>query len=168
MDGVSSAFAVVSLGVQLAEIVQKIRKFKQDVEDAPEELQRLIANIDLLHRMFKDVNALIEKQRDMPSHHGSIPLIESALGAFALSVDRLEKELAHVQGSSDCAKESWRAYPAKTSRDRLKGSSRKRHALRFALGKKNVDGLCSVIDESRQNLHMVLTLVLTLNVNQHL
>lgn len=164
MDVASGVIAVVSLGIQLAESVQKIRKFLRGIKEAPEELQRLIAKIDLLHDIFSYVNALIEQQRDMPSHHGLIPLFAGALRACETSVNRLESELARVQGLSNGPKESWRAYPGVTSKDRLKGSSRKRHALRSVLCKETVDSLCSIVDESLQSLNLVLSL----NSNQHL
>ncbi|MDI1492669.1 MAG: hypothetical protein OHK93_004451 [Ramalina farinacea] len=150
MEVASGVFAVVSLGIQLAESVQKIRKVLRGVKEAPEELQRLIAKIDMLHRIFNRVNTLIEQQRDMPSHHGLIPLFEVALQACARSVNRLESELARVQGSSDDGR--------KALEDRPKKSMRKHHALRAVLRKETVDDLCSVIDESLREMSLVLHL----------
>ena len=150
MEVAGGVIAVVSLGIQLAESVQKIRKFLRGVKEAPEELQRLIAKIDMLHGIFNRVNALIEQQRGMPSHHGLIPLFEGALQTCARSVNRLESEIARVQGSSDDGR--------KALDDRPKKSMRKHHALRAVLRKETVDDLCSVVDESLREMSLVLHL----------
>ena len=150
MEVASGVIAVVSLGIQLAESVQKIRKFLRGVKEAPEELQRLIARIDLLDGIFNRVNALIEQQCDMPSHQGLIPLFKSALDACKISVNKLESEMARVQGLSDDPNRALKNLP--------NGSLRKRHALRSVLRKETVDELCSVVDESLRNLDLVLHL----------
>lgn len=148
MEVASGVFAVVSLGIQLAESVQKIRELLRGVKEAPEELQRLISKIDFLYEIFDCVNALIEQQRYMPSHHGLIPIFARALKACEMNVARLEREIVHLRDLSN----------------RPKGSLRDRHALRFVLRKSTVDGLGSIVDESLQQL----SLVLSLNSNQQL
>lgn len=48
MDGVSGAFAVVSLAIQLANTVQSA-KFLRNFRDAPKEVIRLIEILEQLH-----------------------------------------------------------------------------------------------------------------------
>ena len=150
MEVAGGVIAVFSLGIQLAESVQKIRKFLRGVKEAPKELQRLIARIDLLDGIFNRVNALIEQQCDMPSHQGLIPLFKSALDTCQISVNKLESEMARVQGFSH--------DPDRALKNLPKGSLRKRHALCSVLRKETVDELCSVVDESLRNLDLVLHL----------
>ena len=158
MEVAGGVIAVVSLGIQLAESVQKIRNFLRGVKEASEELQRLITKIDLLYDIFENVNGIIEQQRDMPSHHRLIQLFVGALRACETSVNRLESELVRVQDLSDSPKEPWRVSTEGTSKNRVKGFSKKRHALRSVICKETVDDLCSVVDESVRNLNLVLTL----------
>ena len=150
MEVAGGVIAVVSLGIQLAESVQKIRKVLRGVKEAPEELQRLMRKIDLLHEIFKYVNALIEQQRHILVHHGMIPLFEGTLHTCARSVNRLEGEIAHVQGSSDDRRKALGVRQMK--------SMRKHQALRAVLRKETLEDLCSAVDESVRELSLILQL----------
>ena len=62
MDGVSSAFAVVSLALQLVETVHEISKFLKEIENAPTELTRLVETLDQLNSVLGYVKDLLEQQ----------------------------------------------------------------------------------------------------------
>lgn len=61
MDGVSSAFAVVSLAIQLVETGEKISNFLKSVRDAPNEVIRLGQTLDQLNSTLKQVSYLLEQ-----------------------------------------------------------------------------------------------------------
>ena len=48
MDGFSGVLAVVSCSLQLVDTIQKVNKFLKEVQNAPEELARLM---DALHEL---------------------------------------------------------------------------------------------------------------------
>lgn len=62
MDGVASAFAVVSLAIQLVETGEKISKFLSSVRDAPNEVTKLNQALDQLNSTLKQVSYLLEQQ----------------------------------------------------------------------------------------------------------
>lgn len=62
MDGVSGAFAVVSLAIQLVDSVQEARTFLKDVRNAPNELVRLDETLDQLSSVLRYVRTLLEEQ----------------------------------------------------------------------------------------------------------
>ena len=66
MDGVSSAFAVVSLAFQLVDTVQRISKFTKDLKDAPVELPQLSETLDRLTAILVEVRSLLEQQASVP------------------------------------------------------------------------------------------------------
>ena len=62
MDGVASAFAVVSLAIQLVETGEKISKFLTSVQDAPNEVVKMGQTLDQLNSTLKQVSSLLEQQ----------------------------------------------------------------------------------------------------------
>ena len=62
MDGVSGAFAVVSLALQLLDSVQEARTFLKDIQNAPKELIRLGETLAQLDSVLGYVSNLLEQQ----------------------------------------------------------------------------------------------------------
>ena len=101
MDVVSGAFAVLSLGIQLAESVKKANTFLKDVQKAPDELMRLVETLDQLAALLIQVDDLIEQQQRTDGLLGPSGLLQSALQSCRLSVGMLEVFVNKLQVSFD-------------------------------------------------------------------
>ena len=55
MDGASSAIAVVSITIQLADSVRKLYDFWSSVKDAPEDVQGITTDLELLQSVFSNI-----------------------------------------------------------------------------------------------------------------
>lgn len=55
MDGVSSAFAVVSLALQLADSVKKLYDFWESVRDAPRDIQATTSDLKILQSILSNI-----------------------------------------------------------------------------------------------------------------
>ena len=97
MDGVSSAFAVVSLAIQLAETINDISKFLHSVRDAPAELAGLVETLDQMHGTVDQVRYLLEQQFSVQRLPGSPMFITSALGLCEKRVKTLEAFVNEVK-----------------------------------------------------------------------
>ena len=96
MDGVSGAFAVVSLVIQLGGTINQIRKFLRNVQNAPIELRRLLSLLDQLHSSLEQARCLVEHQTSTLGNLGSVASIASAVencSEFVRSLDGLAQEL---------------------------------------------------------------------------
>ena len=90
MDGVSSAFAVVSLAIQLVETGEKISKFLTSVQDAPSEVGKLGQAVDQLNGTLKQVSYLLEQQYLVLRLPGSPVFITNALENCEKRIKALE------------------------------------------------------------------------------
>ena len=93
MDGVASAFAVVSLAVQLVDTVQEIRDFLRSVQNAPNELIKLVETLEQLHSTLSQVKHLLEQQYSILRLPGSPVFMESALQNCNRKISTLEKAI---------------------------------------------------------------------------
>lgn len=91
MDGVASAFAVVSLAIQLVETVQEMRDFLRSVQNAPNELIKLVETLEQLHGTLTQVKYLLEQQYSMLRLPGSPVFMENALQNCNKKISTLEK-----------------------------------------------------------------------------
>ena len=91
MDGVSSAFAVVSLAIQLVGTVQQISKFTRDVENAPDELLGLADSLDRLKVALIQVRSLLEQQLQDLNLPGPPECLFDALKTCEKKLHPLEK-----------------------------------------------------------------------------
>ena len=101
MDGVASAFAVVSLAVQLVETGEKISKFLSNVKDAPNEVIKLYQTLDQLNSTLKQVSYLLEQQYIVLRLPGSPVFITNALGTCEKRINLLEDVIRKVQKRMD-------------------------------------------------------------------
>ena len=90
MDGVSSAFAVVSLAIRLVETGEKISKFLTNVQDAPSEVSKLGQTVDQLNSTLKQVKYLLEQQYLVLRLPGSPVFITNALENCEKRIKTLE------------------------------------------------------------------------------
>lgn len=102
MDGVSGAFAVVSLAIQLLESVQKIRRFLHSVQDAPEEVRNLAESLDLLHEQLDQTRLLVQQQDGLTDHLGTAAPLTNALANCKTKVERLVAVVDKLQKSLHC------------------------------------------------------------------
>ena len=99
MDGVASAFAVVSLAVQLVDTVQEIRDFLRSVQNAPNELIKLVETLEQLHGTLNQVKHLLEQQYSILRLPGSPVFMESALQNCNRKISTLEKAVNEAKVS---------------------------------------------------------------------
>lgn len=90
MDGVSSAFAVVSLAIQLVGTGEKISKFLTSVQGAPSEVIELGQTLDQLNSTLKQVSYLLEQQYLVLRLPGSPVFITNALENCERRIKTLE------------------------------------------------------------------------------
>ena len=55
MDGAASAIAVVSLAIQLADSVKQLYSFWKSVKEAPEDVQAITTDLQLLQSIFSNI-----------------------------------------------------------------------------------------------------------------
>lgn len=99
MDGVSGAFAIVSLTIQLAETIRKIKVFLREFRNAPKEVHRLIELLNQLEGCFNQVKELIERQNSSSS--GSPALLTPIKSALENCERKLVTLESFVNGFRD-------------------------------------------------------------------
>ena len=55
MDGAASAIAVVSLAIQVADSVKQLYDFWKSVKEAPEDIQAITTDLELLQSIFSNI-----------------------------------------------------------------------------------------------------------------
>ena len=102
MDGFSaaaSAFAAVSLALQLVEAVKKISDFLHSVQEAPSEVLKLAESLDQLHQHLIHSRLLLEQQSALPQLPGSFSALAGALASCEAKVQQLERVVSKVKTS---------------------------------------------------------------------
>jgi hypothetical protein len=118
---------VVSLGVQLAESLQKVKRFYDTVRDAPERLADIIDEIGSLS------DILTELEQDPTSSGGSTgPTMQRCVAACRKAVDRF----------------STLADSLESRMKRSKG----RGSVRFAMKNESIEGVIASLEGSKSNL----------------
>ena len=100
MDGVSGAFAVVSLAIQLGGTINQIRKFLRNVQNASIELKKLLSLLDQLHSILEQAGCLVEQQTSALGSLGSVASIASAIESCDELVKSLETLAQELQRSA--------------------------------------------------------------------
>ena len=112
MDGVASAFAVVSLAIQLVNTVQELRDFLRSVQNAPSELIKLVETLEQLHGTLNQVRHLLEQQYSILRLPGSTVFMESALRDCNKKISMLENVVNEAKVSlahQNRVKRTWAA-----------------------------------------------------------
>ena len=112
MDGVSSAFAVVSLAIQLVETGQKISSFLTSIEDAPSEISKLVQSVDQLNGTLKQVSSLLEQQYLVLRLPGSPVFITNALENCEKRMKTLESVISKARIAMDHRNRVHRSWAA--------------------------------------------------------
>ena len=143
MDGVSGAFAVVSLTIQLAETIQKIKGFYREIRNVPKELLILIQDLDRLDGCFKCVRDLIEQQNSpLNASSSSLKLVESVLGDCKTIFQELETFVNKAGGSLVRRNHLQRAW----------GS------LKIVLKKEDIQNLQNQLRKATETLHFAISI----------
>lgn len=124
---------VVSLGVQLAESVQKVKRFYNDVKDAPERLADVINGIESLSDFLIDLEGSHSSDGT-----GVSPNTQRCIAACRKAVDRFS---TYVNGLES----------------RLKRSKR-RGSVKIALKSESIEGGTSRLESSKSNLVLAYVL----------
>lgn len=112
MDGISSAFAVVSLAIQLVETGEKISRFLTSMQDAPSEVTKLGQILDQLNSTLKQVSYLLEQQYLVLRLPGSSVFITNALENCERRIKTLEDVIhkaKRAMGHPNRVHRSWAA-----------------------------------------------------------
>ena len=112
MDGVSSAFAVVSLAIQLVETGEKISKFLTSVQDAPSEVIKLGQTLDQFNTTLKQVRYLFEQQYPVLRLPGSPVFITNALETCEKRIKTLEDVIHKAKSAMDHPNRVHRSWAA--------------------------------------------------------
>lgn len=112
MDGVSSAFAVVSLAIQLVETGEKISKFLSSVQNAPNEVTKLAQTLDQLNSTLKQVSFLLEQQYLVLRLPGSPVFIANALKNCEKRINTLENVIQRAKISLNHRTQVQRSWAA--------------------------------------------------------
>ena len=140
MDGVSSAFAVVSLAIQLVETGEKISKFLSSVQDAPSDVTKLAQTLNQLNSTLKQVSFLLEQQYLVLRLPGSPVFITNALGNCEKRIKTLEDVIQKAKLSMD-------------HRDRVRRSWA---AMRFVSKKEDVQEMQSQLRDAEAGLQTAM------------
>ena len=142
MDGVSGIIAVVSFSIQLVETIQKAKKFFKEVQDAPEELIRLVDTLDRLQSLLIAADHLVEQQNKMGSLPGAVDTIDRALRRCQSTVKKLDTSVNAIKPYF-----------------KVQGRGRKTWAkLKTVVKKEEVRQLRKQVYESMKNLETALIL----------
>ena len=90
MDVASGVFAVISLSLQLAETVKKVDNFLRDVQNAPDELKRLVDTLDQLNLILVQVKTYVKQQSRTDGLPGCTDVIERILHSCESNVRKLD------------------------------------------------------------------------------
>lgn len=140
MDGVASAFAVVSLAIQLVETGEKISKFLTSVHDAPTEVIKLGQTLDQLNSSLKQVSYLLEQQYLVLRLPGSPVFITNALG-------NCEKRLKMLEDV---------VQKAKILMDHRNRVQRSWAAMRFVSKKEDIQEMQTQLRDAEVGLHTAI------------
>ena len=141
MDGVSGAFAVVSLAIQLVDSVQEARTFLKDVRNAPNELVRLDETLDQLSSVLQYVRTLLEEQILALRLPGTPTFILGALENCARKMGPLKSLVDEARVSTGQRRSLQRAW----------GSTR------FAAKKKDLRQLERQLSDAKSDLQLAIT-----------
>ena len=112
MDGISSAFAVVSLAIQLVETGEKISRFLTSMQDAPSEVTKLGQILDQLNSTLKQVSYLLEQQYLVLRLPGSPVFITNALENCERRIKTLEDVIHKSKRAMDHPNRVHRSWAA--------------------------------------------------------
>ena len=99
MEVASGVIAVVSLSIQLVNIVKEANAFLSDIKNAPHEVSRLLDSLTQLELILGHANALIEQQYTSDSLHDSIECMGYALKRCEASMRKLDAMVKKIQAS---------------------------------------------------------------------
>ena len=89
MEAVSGIFAVLSLGIQVAESARKIHSLFKGVRHAPEELIKLARTVDQFCSVLNEASLVVGQCRQLQNLPSSVVLVENALQEWRADVERL-------------------------------------------------------------------------------
>ncbi|KAG8528999.1 uncharacterized protein KY384_006688 [Bacidia gigantensis] len=142
MDGVSGVFAILSFSIQLVDSIHKARIFLREVHNAPEELVRLVDELDQFEELLRSAHGLIDLQTKISGVTGSIESVEGALRRCKSIADRLDASINKVQSYFN-----------------VRGRGRRTWAsLKTVVKKDEIERLCRQIHDNKMNLQTALVI----------
>lgn len=134
--------AVVSCGLQLVDTIQKVNKFLKEVQNAPEELARLVDALNDLVSLLTAVNGFVERQLKIGILPGSVHTIDGALQRCKSTVEKLDTSVNALRTNF-----------------KNQGRGRKKWAsLKTVVKKEEVEKLRKSVHENMMNLQTALQL----------
>ena len=99
LSGAASAIALVSLALQLVDTVQEISKFLKNIQDAPEEMLRLLETLEQLQGTLDNVRQRVDQQFLVLRLPGSPVLIAKAMANCERHIKALETVVCKAKRS---------------------------------------------------------------------
>jgi hypothetical protein len=126
-EAVGLVVGVVSLGVQLAESTQKVKRFYNAVKDAPERLADIIDEIESLSEILTEMEGNRTSRNTIvgPKLQRCVAMCRKAVDQFSTYADCLERRI---------------------KRHKLRGSTK------FALKSESIEGVIARLESSKSNL----------------
>ena len=97
MDAASGIFATLSLSIQLVQTLKQAKAFLKDVQNAPDELARLVESVHQLDLVLTGVQIFAERQRDLGDFPGALGLVQGTLQICESNFKRLDKFVKKLQ-----------------------------------------------------------------------
>lgn len=141
MEGVSGAFAVVSLTLQLVGTVQSICGILRSIKEAPSEILSLIDTLDNLNDLL-DLVKLFDRQQ---LNSGALPCATNTIRCALSSCERAVRRLAVAVNSVKISLLDCRRF------------QRSWKSLKFHLKKEEIQGFQNRIRDSTAILHCAIT-----------
>ncbi len=119
----ASSFAVVSLAIQLIGTVNNIQGFLQNIEDAPQEVIRLMSVIQQLNAILNEIRVIIERQQALSFDLQPLPSMFLAMQACQEQLKYLSSLLSKLKNRSDVRSKisrSWTSLRLVTKREDIK------------------------------------------------
>ncbi|KAK0112606.1 hypothetical protein ONS95_014349 [Cadophora gregata] len=132
LSAASSVFAVVSVAIELAKVINKLVIFCNAVQEAPSGLGRLVEDLEVLGELLEQVHAVAFEAK------GSERYIERAVDRCRVTVEKLEEVI-------------WK--PSVDLRSEKSGR-RFRGRVRIALGQTQIDALREEIERAKSQLQV--------------
>ena len=122
MDGVSVLFGALSFSLQLVDTIHKVRKFLNEVQNAPKELARLNDTLGQYADLMIAADDLATQQKQIGGQPGSLSIIEGALQRCRSTVERLHASVKIAQShfrSQRGARKAWASFKTAMRREEV-------------------------------------------------
>ncbi len=123
MDGLSaasSAFAVVSLAIQIGGGIRELYNFWGSIQDGPNEIRRIINDLNIISNVLEDIRQEASREK---THSRVLNTSLAALDGCSETMEALQNMVEELQSGSSAQKRTvrrWAAFKAAWKGDRIR------------------------------------------------